>query len=126
MNIGDFFKKIGHDLKVAVKKIGHTFAAVFIKLFGLQAAKDFSAAAEALLQTEFGQILLDAGATFIAGLESGTPLLTIIVGLVKLIITEAEKAGVAVGEDLAHLLASLIVNKVKGNFQAVSKVSASP
>ena len=126
MGIADFFKKIGHEIHLAVDKIGHAFAGVFIKLFGLKAAKDFADAAEVLLQTEFGQILLDAGTAFIRALESGTPVATIILGLVKLIITEAEKAGVAVAEDLAHLLATLILNKVKGNFQAVGKVSAAP
>jgi hypothetical protein len=126
MGIADFFKKIGHEIKAAVEKIGHAFAGVFIKLFGLEKAKNFVDAAEALLQTEFGQILLDAGAAFIAVMKAGTPLVQIILGLMKLIVMEAEKAGIAVGEDLAHLLASLIVNKVKGNLDAVSKASGAP
>lgn len=126
MGIKDFFEKVGHDIKVAVEKVGHAFAGVFIKLFGLQAAKDFVDAAEALLKTEFGQILTAAVEAFLAGMAAGTPYAQIIRGVVVLIITEAQKAGISVGEEIAHLLATLILNKLQGNLAAVSKVATEP
>lgn len=120
MSLGSFFSTVGHDVKVAMEAIGHAFAAVFIKLFGLQETRDFVNAAEALLKTDFGKALLALAEQMAAGLAAGTPLIALLEPLAVAIIKEAEAAGIAIAEDLAKLLATLVLNKLNGNFAATT------
>jgi hypothetical protein len=123
MSIGDFFKKIGDGIKKAVEAIGHAFSAIIIKLFGAQAVHDFVTAVENLIETEFGNVLKDAIAALLAGIPSGTPFATVLAQVVALIISEGEKAGITIGEDLAHLLGTLILNWLNGNLTTAQVVA---
>jgi hypothetical protein len=118
MTIGKFFEDVGHDIKQAILDIGHEFAAVLIKLFGATAVATFIQAAEQLFESDFGKVLQDAVSALLAGFAAGTPFSTLLKAVVELIASEAEKAGIAIGEEVLTLLATLLLNKLNGNFAA--------
>jgi hypothetical protein len=120
--IGNFFKKVGHDLKVAALDVEHGAVKALTVLFGAQQAQALIQGAESMLETDFGAVLIDAGKGLAATL-AGKPSVTLFEALVTTILKEAESAGVQVAEGLARLLASLIELKLTGG---ASTVPAAP
>lgn len=106
-----FWAKLGSFFKNATVDV----AAWFEKEFG-PAAHTFAAGAEALLETQLGQIAQVAVAQA-NGLETGTEKWT---AAGEAILKAAEQAGLSVSTSLKNLLIELAVQKLNGTFGTTS------
>jgi hypothetical protein len=97
-----------HGAKVAV-------SAVFVKLFGQQAASDFAHASLALLKTAAGKIVLDA-------VDAAQTLATDGAGkraaAFTKIVSDFQSQGISVGNSELNLLIELAVGALKGTIAA--------
>ena len=123
--IGNFFKTIGHDIKAVLVGAAQEADKILVALFGKKAATDFVTAAENLLETDFGKVILDAAAEVLVDVQSGkgVSLGSAASSLTQTILNESKSAGIEVGESLAAMLANLAIAKVQGGLPAASAVT---
>ena len=87
-------------------------SAVFVALFGIDAAHSFAVGAESLLKSDLGKIVMVA-VEEAQSLAAGTDKMAVALGKV---LTEATKQGLDVKESLARMLIEIAVGRLKGLF----------
>ena len=99
-----------------IKKIGHVIAATFVHIFGSEVAKNFVRAAEALLKSEVGKIILEVVAALnnLPGEGAAKRLQAFQQIEIKL-----KEIGVEIKDSMINLLIELAVQKLKGTYDAL-------
>jgi hypothetical protein len=108
------------DIGKAFKWIGTEIEKGLAVLFGATQAVQFIQSAESLLETSFGQVLMQAGSQVVQQLGENVSPVTIITALAEKIGPLALQAGVSVGESLAHALAALVIAKLQTGLASVA------
>ena len=106
--------KIGHFIKVVVLDVEHGL----VKLFGKHVIEDFLSAAENLLATDAGEEITALGQKAVANATAGATAISILEGLGKDILSFFTGQGVTIAEEVAQLLAGLVLAKLKGSAPA--------
>ena len=116
--IGDFFKKIGHEIKTGVLAFGH----IFVSIFGKQASADFVKAAEQILASDFGKVIMSivSGLEGIAANQGGDAARALAFTQIK---DAAVGAGLDLKSSLINLLIELAVNKAKGTLEQIGSAA---
>jgi len=104
----NIWSAIGHFFK----HVGVTVSALFVKLFGADAAHNFAVAAESLIKTDLGNIALTA-VSEASALAAGTDKRA---AAFSKIVTAAKANGLEVKDSIVNLLIEMAVQKVKGSF----------
>lgn len=103
-----FISKITGFFKGAAAKAG----AVFVKIFGSQAAHDFAQSAEGLLKSALGQIAQDAVASVASLAISGADKRA---SAFNKLTSDAKNLGLSASEGIYNLLIELAVQRLKQN-----------
>jgi hypothetical protein len=116
--IVEFFKKAGHDIKAAAEKLGH----VFVAIFGKDATKQLIEAAQKILASDFGKIILATvdGLMTVKAASGAAAARTQAFDEIK---TASVGAGLDLKDSLINLLIELAVNKANGTLKTLSAVS---
>jgi hypothetical protein len=107
-----------------IKSAAQTFEHIFVAIFGSQASAQFVAAAEKILASDFGKVIL----TTVSGLESiaqsqgGAAARATAFNGIK---SSAVSAGLDLKDSLINLLIELAVNKMNGTLGAISSATGS-
>jgi hypothetical protein len=112
---------IGHKIKAAFQALGHVLASAFVAVFGAQAASDFAKAAQKILASDFGKVVL----TTVEGLQGVAVSQGGAVARDKAIsdiATSAKSAGLDIKDSMIALLVELAVQKLKGTLDALNAV----
>jgi hypothetical protein len=118
MSVTDFFKKVGEEFKKVGTGIGH----LFVHVFGKDATRQFVQAAEKILASDFGKVIVsileglvefkNANGDLAAKAEAFSQIKTAAVG-----------AGLDLKDSMVNLLIELAANKLNGTLGALSAAS---
>jgi hypothetical protein len=115
--IVDFFKKVGHEIKTAALAFGH----VFVAFFGKDATHQLIQAAEKILASDFGKVIMSIveGLMEYKAANGDTPARDKAASEIK---NAAIAAGVDIKDSLINLLVELAANKANGTLDSLQSV----